>query len=212
MAIFLSPGVYLKETDLSQIVRAIGSSAAALVIRANKGPTMEPTLCTTDKQFLELFGDPNPNLGAGHYSALAYLKQGTALWVVRAPSTGQQFAGMYANLPTVGACWLTDADAMATPEPGNANALSTTFGPGCRRAYAATLAPEGTLDWTFDTSAGTLTVTIYQSDKTTVEVAAATITTASAHVVLSSVTGGTFYVVVKNNHTGNADVTTVLNP
>ena len=103
MATKLSPGLLFKETNLSQVVRAVGSTTSAIVIFAKKGPVMERQLITSDKQFVEVFGEPDPSLGYGHYAALAFLKEGNILWVTRVVHDGRAggvaatYAGAYAD-------------------------------------------------------------------------------------------------------------------
>lgn len=83
MAIFLSPGVFTREKDLSQIIPAVATSTSAIVGASNRGPAFKRILVTSDQQFLDLFGDPDPTIGFLHYSALAFLKDGNQLWVTR---------------------------------------------------------------------------------------------------------------------------------
>lgn len=81
--IFLSPGVYTKETDLSQIIAGIDSSTSAIVLQSKKGEVGTRVFVSSVKQLLKQFGAPNPKLGWGIYCALAFLNQGKQLWVTR---------------------------------------------------------------------------------------------------------------------------------
>jgi len=83
MAFFLSPGVFVREKDLSQIIPAVATSTSAIVGASDRGPAFQRTLVTSDQQFRDLFGDPNPTKGFMHYSALAFLKDGNQLYVTR---------------------------------------------------------------------------------------------------------------------------------
>lgn len=84
MAIFLSPGIYSSEKDISDIVPAVASASAALVGYSAKGSTNEIVLVTSDKQFIEEYGDPDPSSGHYfHYAALAYLAKGNKLYCLR---------------------------------------------------------------------------------------------------------------------------------
>lgn len=84
MSIYLSPGVYSQELDLSDIVPRIATAPAALVGFSNKGDVNNIQLVTNDQQFLEEYGEPDPSSGHFfHYSALAYLKKGNALYCLR---------------------------------------------------------------------------------------------------------------------------------
>lgn len=84
MATMLSPGVYVNERDISDIVPTVASASAALVGYSKKGSTTEITLITSDKQFIEEYGEPDPASGHYfHYAALAYLAQGNTLYCLR---------------------------------------------------------------------------------------------------------------------------------
>jgi len=84
MSIFLSAGVYSQERDLSDIVPRIATAPAAIVGYSAKGDVDNIRLVTSDQQFLEEYGEPDPSSGHFfHYSALAYLKQGNALYCLR---------------------------------------------------------------------------------------------------------------------------------
>lgn len=83
MATLLSPGVYLSELDLSTRADGVSTSTGAIVFASKKGP-IEPTLITGGKtQFLDLYGTPDPSVGYGHDSALAFLKESGALYCKR---------------------------------------------------------------------------------------------------------------------------------
>jgi len=80
----LSPGVYVNERDISDIVPTVASASAAIVGYSKKGSTTEITLITSDKQFIEEYGEPDPASGHYfHYAALAYLARGNTLYCLR---------------------------------------------------------------------------------------------------------------------------------
>lgn len=84
MPTMLSPGVYVNERDLSDIVPTVASASAALVGYSAKGSTTAVTLITSDKQFIEEYGEPDPTSGHYfHYAALAYLARGNTLYCLR---------------------------------------------------------------------------------------------------------------------------------
>lgn len=84
MGVFLSPGVYVQERDLSDIVPRVASASGALVGYSAKGSTTGITLITSDQQFIEEYGQPDPSSGSYfHYSALAYLAKGNTLYCLR---------------------------------------------------------------------------------------------------------------------------------
>jgi len=84
MSIYMSPGVYSQELDLSDIVPRVATAPAAIVGYSVKGDVNNIRLITSDQQFIEQYGEPDPSSGHFfHYSALAYLKKGNALYCLR---------------------------------------------------------------------------------------------------------------------------------
>jgi phage tail sheath protein FI len=96
--VFLTPGVYKQEIDISDILVSTGISNGGIVIRSKKGPVNRPVLVTNDKEFIEVFGEPIftsglsltaeqdkliPEYGYGAYAALEFLKESNTLYVVR---------------------------------------------------------------------------------------------------------------------------------
>jgi len=84
MSLYLSPGVYTKERDISEIVANVASSSAALVGYSAKGDVDNIVLITNTQQFIDEYGEPDPTSGHFfHYAALAYLAKGNALYCLR---------------------------------------------------------------------------------------------------------------------------------
>jgi hypothetical protein len=82
MSIYLSPGIYSKEVDLSNIITNLSTTSAAIVGASPKGDTSKIRLITNTQQFINQYGQPV--LGNGfHYAALAYLENGNQLWALR---------------------------------------------------------------------------------------------------------------------------------
>ncbi len=108
----VSPGVYVKEIDLSQRVRAISTSIGAIVGASDKGPIMERTLITSVRQFLDVFGKPNPKTSYMHYAALAFLEESQRLYVTRVINTNPPPASGDDRALTAGA-YVTVDDMMA---------------------------------------------------------------------------------------------------
>jgi phage tail sheath protein FI len=84
MATYLSPGVYVEEVEAgSRPIEGVGTSVAAFVGLAAKGPVNEPTLVSNWSQFSQTFGD----FVAGSYLAHAvygyFLNGGGNCYVVR---------------------------------------------------------------------------------------------------------------------------------
>lgn len=83
MGVFVAPGVYTREVDLSLYVPALSTTIVGMVGRSIKGPTNERTYVTNQQQFIDIFGEPDSTIGYETYSALQYLRRGRQLWFVR---------------------------------------------------------------------------------------------------------------------------------
>jgi uncharacterized protein len=82
MAVFLSPGVFTREVDLSTLPAGTGALRPAFIGAAQKGPVNVPTLITSAQQFTDIFGDPFPESYLG-YAVLAFLEEGSSAYVLR---------------------------------------------------------------------------------------------------------------------------------
>lgn len=82
MSIYLSPGIYVQEADISDIVPNLATASAALVGYSTKGSTTDIMLITSGQQFIEEYGEPIPG-DFFHYTALAYLAKGNTLYCLR---------------------------------------------------------------------------------------------------------------------------------
>lgn len=91
MAVYLSPGVYTKEKDLSEIVSSVATTSSALVGWSTKG-SLVAKLITEKQQFLEEYGDPIPG-NDFHYAALAFLEKGNTLWCKRVVEATALYGG-----------------------------------------------------------------------------------------------------------------------
>ncbi len=83
MAVYVSPGVYVREIDLSLYVPSLSTTIVGMVGRSTKGPTNTRTYITSQQQFVTTFGNPDSALGFESYAALQYLRRGRQLWYVR---------------------------------------------------------------------------------------------------------------------------------
>lgn len=81
MGFYLSPGVYVKEKDLSTVVPAVSTTVAALVGYSAKG-SLDINLITNKQQFVNEYGEPTPG-NYFHYTALAFLENGNRLYCRR---------------------------------------------------------------------------------------------------------------------------------
>ncbi len=95
---FSTPGVYLTEKDLSEIIAAGGTSVGAIVVRADKGPANRKVFVSDTQQLLGTYGAPI-NKGAagieyGLYGALQFLAESSQLFVCRYTDGTEKYAGV----------------------------------------------------------------------------------------------------------------------
>lgn len=84
MPTYLSPGVYVEEVEAgSRPIEGVGTSVAAFVGLASKGPINEPTLVSNWTQFSEAFGDFVENSYLAHAVYGWFLNGGGNCFVVR---------------------------------------------------------------------------------------------------------------------------------
>jgi hypothetical protein len=98
MTNYVSAGVFVNEDDQSQIVEPASTSIGAVVGWSTKGPVGVRTLVTSVKQFLELFGYPDPAISYMHYAAIAFLSQSSQLYVTRVVESNALTAGAYLSV------------------------------------------------------------------------------------------------------------------
>jgi len=78
----ISPGVYTKETDLSNIIPNVSTTTAGLVGYSVKGDITQLRLITNTQQFINEYGEPVPG-NDFHYTALTFLENGNRLYCMR---------------------------------------------------------------------------------------------------------------------------------
>ena len=78
----VSPGVFTEEKDLSFLPQGISEIGAAFVGPTLKGPAMVPTTVSSYNEFVQTFGNTNPNLYLP-YTAKEYLNSSGQLTIVR---------------------------------------------------------------------------------------------------------------------------------
>lgn len=87
--VFVSPGVYTSEKDLSFVSQSVGVSTLGLVGETKKGPAFEPVLVSSYNEFKTLFGGLSPEKIGDTlklplpYYAKSYLNQSSQLFVTR---------------------------------------------------------------------------------------------------------------------------------
>lgn len=82
MSVYLSPGVYPREVDLSLLPAGIGALRPVFIGAAKKGPINEPTLVTSAQQFVDIFGEPFSDSYLG-YAVIAFFNEGASCYVLR---------------------------------------------------------------------------------------------------------------------------------
>ena len=86
-----SPGINIKEFDLSGVVPAVTTSTGAIVGDFNWGPVSEPVKVANEAQLVSSFGSPtftNDSSAIDYLSASSFLKYSSDLFVVREVGTG----------------------------------------------------------------------------------------------------------------------------
>jgi len=88
--VFVSPGVYTSEKDLTFVAQSVGVTTLGLVGETLKGPAFEPVLITNFDEFRTFFGTTSPEKdGNGNpkyelpYVAKSYLQESNQLFVTR---------------------------------------------------------------------------------------------------------------------------------
>ena len=89
--VYVSPGVYTSETDLSFVAQSVGVTTLGLVGETIKGPAFEPIFITNYDEFQAYFGGTEPTKFINTqipkyeaaYIAKSYLQQSNQLFVTR---------------------------------------------------------------------------------------------------------------------------------
>lgn len=113
--IFVSPGVFTSEKDLTFVAQQVGVTTLGVVGETTKGPAFEPIFITNYEEFLAIFGGLNSKKFGGEdkkpvyelpYIAKSYLQQSNQMFVTRILGlTGYD----------AGASWLITASANYDP-------------------------------------------------------------------------------------------------
>lgn len=82
MTVYLSPGVFPREIDLSLLPTSVGPLRPAFVGTAKKGPLNVPVFISTSQQAIDVFGEPFPESYL-MYAVLAYLEEGNQCYIMR---------------------------------------------------------------------------------------------------------------------------------
>ena len=86
MAFQVSPGVQVKEIDLTNVVPAVSTSIGAMVGDFNAGPIGEITTISSESELVSVFGQPSEATYVDFMQAASFLKYGRSLRVIRVDS------------------------------------------------------------------------------------------------------------------------------
>lgn len=86
MAFQVSPGVQVKEVDLTNVVPALSTSIGGYAGAFNWGPVEQITTVSSEKELASIFGTPDDTTFSHFMVASSFLKYGNTLKVVRAAS------------------------------------------------------------------------------------------------------------------------------
>jgi hypothetical protein len=144
--VFVSPGVYTSETDLSFVAQSVGVTTLGLVGETLRGPAFEPIFVTNFNEFQTFFGGTIPEKFIGTqipkyeaaYIAKAYLQQSNQLFVTRILGLSGYDAGPSWSLQAIanvdGTTVGIDSGASTIPFTvtftGNSTGTSLTFASG----------------------------------------------------------------------------------
>ena len=107
--VFVSPGVYTSEVDLSFVAQSVGVTTLGIVGETQKGPAFEPIFITNYDEFSTYFGDTSPEKFINTqipkyeaaYIAKSYLQQSNQLFVSRILGLSGYDAGPSWSISTV---------------------------------------------------------------------------------------------------------------
>ena len=128
--VYVSPGVYTSETDLSFVAQSVGVTTLGLVGETIKGPAFEPVFITNYDEFQAYFGGTEPvkfvNTQIPKYEAAyiakSYLQQSNQLFVTRILGLSGYDAGPSWSITTV-----ANVDATTIGLSGSTAPFSNTF-------------------------------------------------------------------------------------
>lgn len=84
----VSPGVSVKEIDLTTVVPAVSTTEGAIAGVFNWGPVDERILVSSENELAKRFGKPNSNNFETFFTAASFLAYGNKLYVARAADAG----------------------------------------------------------------------------------------------------------------------------
>ena len=92
MSFLSSPGVHVREIDLTGIIPAVATTVGAIAMPAERGPSGSITTVGSELDLLEVFGKPNSSNFEWWFTAANFLQYSDQLRVV-GPTSGHLNAG-----------------------------------------------------------------------------------------------------------------------
>jgi hypothetical protein len=128
--VFVSPGVYTSERDLTFVAQSVGVTTLGIVGETLQGPAFEPIFITNFDEFQVYFGPTSPEKFVNtqipkyetSYIAKAYLQQSNQLFVTRVLGLSGYDAGPSWSITTMG-----NVDPSTISSTGNSSSTTFTF-------------------------------------------------------------------------------------
>jgi len=98
----LSPGVQIRERDVSQIIPSVTTSVGGMVMHTVKGPVNKRIILTSVKDLEDILGRPNDVNYTHWFTAEAFLKASNQLHVVRVEDDEKAVSGLTVGLSSSG--------------------------------------------------------------------------------------------------------------
>ena len=103
---FASPGVSIKEVDLTATINVADQNIGVIAIAAQKGPTDEVTYISSERELVDIFGNPDEYNYESWFAAATVIQYGGIAAIIRPaggePSSGSDLALRTANVDTDG--------------------------------------------------------------------------------------------------------------
>ncbi len=115
MSFLVSPGVHVKEIDLTNVVPTVTTSIGAIAGTFEKGPVDTVTTISSEEELLKVFGKPNGSNFETWFTASSFLQYANDLKVVRAQT------GAVNAVDTSGAVLIRDTDHYLASYSGGSN-------------------------------------------------------------------------------------------
>jgi hypothetical protein len=133
--VFVSPGVYTSEVDLTFVAQSVGVTTLGLVGETLKGPAFEPVLVTNFDEFKTYFGGASPEkYGNGYpkyelpYNAKSYLQESNQLFVTRVLGLSGYKPNMSYAITAIGGIRLEDYSGYVIDENVNLTSVASFSG------------------------------------------------------------------------------------